>query len=98
MKLRDFRKFARAHHSRAVIISDGCRDYVIEIHQANGAGLLTDWRGRTLRFASIADAKNAVRQASEVELAVRIAADEACAGYGMQEGRFATLPLTKKAA
>ena len=98
MKLRDFRKYARQHCAKAVIISDGCRDYVIEIHQANGAGLLTDRRGRPLRFSSLAEAKYAVRLASEVDLSVRIAADEACAGQAMDEGGFATVALISNAA
>lgn len=98
MKLRDFKKFARQHSAKAVIISDGCRDYVVEIHQSNGAGLLTDRRGRALRFASLAEAKDAVSMAAQVDLAVRIAADEACAGHTLEESRFATVPLVSKAA
>lgn len=98
MKLRDFKKYARQHHAKAVIISDGCRDYVIEIHQSNGAGLLTDRHGRALRFASLAEAKDIVSAAHEVELAVRIAADEACAGDTLADSRFATVPLASKAA
>jgi hypothetical protein len=98
MKLRDFKKYVRQNHAKAVIISDGCRDYVIEVHQPNGAGLLTDRQGRALRFASLAEAKDVVSAATEVELAVRIAADEACAGETLAEGRFATVPLICKAA
>jgi len=98
VKLRDFRKYARQQPARAVIISDGCRDYVVEIHQPNGAGLLTDRRGRALRFASLAEAKDTVSLAAEVQLAVRIAADEACAGETLQDSRFATVPLVSNAA
>ena len=98
MKLRDFRKYARHHQAKAVIISDGCRDYVIEIHQAYGAGLLTDRRGRALRYPSLAEAKHAVRRASEIHLAVRVAADEACAGTAAPEASFSHVPLVSKAA
>jgi hypothetical protein len=98
MKLRDFRKFARTRPARAVIISDGCRDYVIEIHQPHGAGLLTDRHGRPLRYSSLAEAKHTVRRASEVHLAVRVAADEACAGDATQGAQFSHVPLVCKAA
>ena len=98
MKLRDFKRCARQHPVRAVIISDGCRDYVVEVHQRNGAGSLTDRRGRVLRFSSLTDAKHAVRQASTIELAVRVAADEACAGDSMTDSGFATVALQSKAA
>jgi len=98
MRLRDCRKSARRHAARAVIISDGCRDYVVEVHQENGTGILTDHRGRTLRFSSLANAKHAVRWAAQVELAVRVAADEACAGDTATAPGFSHLPLNRRAA
>ena len=95
MTLRQFKHLAGAQPVRAVIVSDGCRDYVVELHTDTGAGLLTDWRGNRRRFRSLADAKRAVRGAHGVELAVRIAADEACAGAPTPSAAFARMPLVK---
>lgn len=81
MKLSELKKLARSEAPTARIISDGCRDYVVEIHQPAGAGVLQDWRRRTLRFKSLEDAKRTLKRAkvSEIKLAMRVAADEACA-------------------
>ena len=79
----------------AVIVSDGCRDYVVELHTANGGHMLTDRNHRPRRFASLDLAKRAVKRATSVRLAVRIAADEACAGQTMQASPFAHLTLTR---
>ena len=94
MRAADIKSLARKQTVDAVIISDGCRDYVLELHTANGAGLLTDRKGKRRRFASLAQAKRAVRRATSVRLAVRIAADEACAGNTMQTSPFAHLALS----
>ena len=81
MKLGELKKLARSASPVARIISDGCRDYVVEIHQPSGAGILQDRRRRTMRFRSLAEARQTLRRAqvSNITLAVRVAADEACA-------------------
>ena len=96
MKLRDCKKLNRERGVQAVIISDGCRDYVIEVRHAGGAGTLRDWRGRTKRFRALAEAHRVLRRAgvSDVTLAVRVAADEACAGPMMTSDGFSQLSLS----
>ena len=76
-----------------MIISDGCRDYVVEARRDSGAGLLTDRQGRPLRFASLAEARRAARHASDITLAMRVAADEACAGKSGAHSGFSLLPV-----
>ena len=98
MRMRSLRKLMRSEPVRAVIISDGCRDYVVEIHRETGAGVLTDGRGKPKRFTSLAEAKRAVRHASEITLAMRVAADEACAGHSSRQPRFSMVPLASRAA
>ncbi len=96
MTLNALKKLARKKALSAVIISDGCRDYVVEIRHANGAGTLQDWRGRTSRFKALAEAQRVLRSArvADVSLAVRIAADEACAGPVLSDSGFSTLSLS----
>lgn len=94
----DFRRVARSQPLQAIIISDGCRDYLIEVRSKNGAGLITDRKGRPKRFNSLSLAKSAVRGACEVRLAVRIAADEACAAGGQQEQGFADMLISRQSA
>ncbi len=81
----------------ANIISDGCRDYVVSMEHENNAELLRHWTGRVRRFASIADAKRAIRRANvaDIRLSIRVAADEACAGDTLQDSGFATVPLAR---
>ncbi len=96
MTLKALKKLARKKALSAVIISDGCREYVVEVRHANGAGTLRDWRGRTRRFKALAQAQRVLRSAGvgEVALAVRIAADEACAGPALADSGFSTLSLS----
>lgn len=98
MTLPDFRRVARRQPLQAVIISDGCRDYVVEVRSENGAGLLTDRKGRTKRFTSLSLAKSAVRRATEVRLAVRVAADEACAGETSPDHLFSDIVIGRQSA
>ena len=49
MRLADYRRLTRRAQTRAIIISDGCRDYVVEIHHDRGNDVLTDRHGRPLR-------------------------------------------------
>ena len=97
MTLTELKRSVREQPTAATIISDGCRDYVVEIHRASGAGILRDRNGRTLRFPSLAEAKRAMRKAeiNDISLSVRIAADEACAGPSANEPQFATLRITR---
>ncbi len=95
MTLWELKRSVREQPTTATIISDGCRDYVVEIQRTNGAGLLRDRRGRTVRFASLAEAKRTMQKAdvADICLSVRIAADEACAGPSANEPQFATIQL-----
>ena len=94
----ELRKLSQSTCVTAAIVSDGCRDYVVELIHANGAGLLRNWRGKTLRFASLSEAKRAVRYASHILLRVRVAADEACTETHLKESGFSDLPITKRVA
>ena len=93
-----FRRVARRQPLQAIVLSDGCRDYLVEVRSKNGAGLITDRKGRPKRFTSLSLAKNAVRGAYEVRLAVRIAADEACAADSRQEEGFAVMLISRQTA
>ena len=97
MTLSALRKLARRKTLNAVIISDGCRDYVVEVQHANGAGMLRDWRGRIRRYKALAEAQRVLRSAgvTDVALSVRIAADEACAGPALTGSGFSRLSLSQ---
>ena len=91
----------RPHHVDGVsanIISDGCRDYVVAVEKFRGTELIRNWRGQVRRFASLAEAKRAVRGAnvSEIKLSIRVAADEACVGESLTDSGFATVTLATK--
>ena len=90
----ELRRLARRQALRALVISDGCRDYLVEIHSGNERHLLTDRRGRHKRFASLDQAKRAVRCAHHIALAVRVAADEACAGGTSTVQQISLVPLS----
>ncbi len=98
MKLREFKRLAQRTHTQAVIIGDGCRDYVVEIRHANGAGLLTDRRGRAVRARSLVQAKELAKYAGELEFTFRVAADEACAGESSADSTFSSLVLVNQVA
>ena len=93
MNIQDFRRLARKKSLTAIIISDGCRDYLVDIHSEHGAGPLTDKKGRRLRFGSLDQAKRAAKAATNVQLAMRIAADEACSGTTPEQSPFSLLPV-----
>lgn len=90
------RRLAASAPVTASIISDGCRDYVVEIQRPNGAGLLrTQWSGRRpYRFRSLAEARNLLHRCrvNDVRLRCRVAADEATAG-GSGQAAFSELKL-----
>ncbi len=96
MKLLDLMKFSRSRPSRATIISDGCRDYVVEVQEPASAGLLRDRRGRVLRFKTLRDARDAVRDATAITLSMRVAADEACCGGAMSDSGFSRVTISRR--
>ena len=98
MRVQDFRRFSRSTNTKAKIISDGCRDYLVEVHHEHGGGVLTDRRGRPIRFRSLQQARRAAAPAGEIRLAMRIAADEACTGLARNETGFSTLRLSRTIA
>lgn len=79
----------------ASIVSDGCRDYVVELHQPQGDVPWQSRLGGLRRFSSLAQAKSALRAAgvTDIRLAIRIAADEACAGPSLRDTGFAVVPV-----
>ena len=77
-------------HAR--IVSDGCRDYVVEVVSRSGAGLLRHWRGQTLRFRSLGEIHQLLHRCGvrDAVLRHRVADDEAAAGHAT----FHDQPLT----
>lgn len=63
----------------ARIVSDGCRDYVVELVSQHGAGLLRRSRGSTLKFRSLGEAHRLLDRCGvhKVVLRQRVADDEA---------------------
>lgn len=98
MNVGEFRRACRKAETKAVIISDGCRDYVVEVSHPQGKDVLADRQGRPLRFASLGQARRKFDCAHEVRLAVRIAADEACADSGDEGASFASQVLFRRRA
>ena len=90
------RRLAASTPVTASIISDGCRDYVVEIRRPSGAGLLRNrWSGRRpYRFQSLAEARRLLNRCRvrDVRLRCRVAADEATAG-GSEQAAFSELKL-----
>lgn len=80
---------------RSRIISDGCRDCLVGVEQESGTEILRDRRGRPRRFASLAEARQVLRCANigDIQLVVRVAADEACARSMLQGSGFTALKL-----
>lgn len=73
------------------VVSDGCRDYVVEALSPTGAGLLRDRSGRALRFRNLGQVHRVLKRCGvrHTVLRQRVADDEACAG----EAAFHDLPL-----
>ena len=86
---------SRSQHTSGRIISDGCRDYIVGIKLDQDTEILTNRSGQPLRFASLAAAKQTLRQANvgDIQLVTRVAADEACAGGTLKDSGFASLKL-----
>ena len=94
MTPRQLKRLALHEDVRAHIISDGCRDYVVEIVGENGAGLLRR-RGRPVRFRSLSEANDKLKKCRvrHAVLRHRAAHDEACT-FPSGAARYDDLPLT----
>jgi hypothetical protein len=92
MKPRQLKLAAADQPIRAHIVSDGCRDYVVEVVSRSGAGLLRHWRGRTLKFRSLGEIHQLLHRCGvrDAVLRQRVADDEAASGQPM----FHDQPLT----
>lgn len=82
MTPRQLKHAAAGQSITARIVSDGCRDYVVEVVSNSGAGLLRHWRGRTLRFRSLGEIHQLLHRCGvrDTVLRQRVADDEAAAG------------------
>lgn len=82
----------------ARIVSDGCRDYLVEVVSNSGAGLLRHWRGGVLKFRSLAEAHRVLSRCGVTETVMRqrVTDDETCVRSGAVAGgtRFHDFPLT----
>ena len=82
MTPRQLKQAAADKPIQARIVSDGCRDYIVEVVSRNGAGLLRHWRGRPLRFRSLGEIHQLLHRCGvrDAVLRQRVADDEAAAG------------------
>ena len=82
MTPRQLKQAATAQPMQARIVSDGCRDYVVEVVSGTGAGLLRHWRGRTLRFRSLGEVHQLLHRCGvrDAVLRQRVADDEVAVG------------------
>ena len=78
MTPRQLKQVAATVPVSARIVSDGCRDYVVEVVSDHGAGLLRHRRGKTLRFRSLGEIHELLRHCGvrEAVLRQRVADDE----------------------
>ena len=90
------RKAARAGGLTARIISDGSRDYFVEIARDNGAGVLRSrWTG-AIRFKSLCQVRSFLtrRNVQDIRLLSRVADEEAgqpqASSWGFAELRLST--------
>lgn len=80
------RRAAKNQEVTARIISDGCRDYFVEIERPSGAGVLRRrWKG-PMRFKSLSEVHHLLNQCrvKDVLLVSRVADDEAGCPPGIQ--------------
>ncbi len=82
MTPRQLKQAAAEQPIRARIVSDGCRDYVVEVISRSGAGLLRHWRGETLKFANLGEIHQLLHRCGvrDAVLRQRVADDETAAG------------------
>lgn len=95
MSLRELRRLATGKPVEARVISDGCRDYLIELVTDRDTQLLRDSRGRSQRFQNLGDVQNILRRWG-VERAVlrhRVAQDEAAAPVLRESYHDQPLPI-----
>ena len=97
MTPRQLRRAAAKTPMRARIVSDGCRDYLVEVVSNSGAGLLRHRRGSVLKFRSLAEAHQVLSRCG-IDAAVmrqRVADDETCSTICAAAGgsRFHDLPI-----
>ncbi len=78
MTRKDLRKHVQRGDFRAVVLSDGCRSYLIEIRSNCGAGLLRDRRGAPMVFRSLGEVHSVMRECGveDIVLRQRLAHDE----------------------
>lgn len=89
--------FRRRRPARAVIVSDGCRDYVVRFEADENGGLPHRLR-HPQRYQSLQAACDAASTADNIVLSIRVAADEACAGKVEDGAAFHDIPIVKRAA
>ncbi len=95
MTPRELRHAASRNTVNARIISDGCRDYIVEVVSQTGAGLLRHPRGNVLRFKSLVEARGMLAScgAKNVVLRQRVADDET--GSSASQVGFHDLPVAR---
>lgn len=82
MTPRQLKQEAARRSVKARVVSDGCRDYVVEVVLDSGAGILRHRRGRPLTFRSLGEVHRLLNRCGvqETVLRQRLADDEACPG------------------
>jgi len=80
MTPRQLKSIARNRAVAARVISDGCRDYLIEIVTDSGAGLLRRWDNSLLKLGNLGEVHQLLRRCGvdRIVLRQRVAQDEAC--------------------
>lgn len=93
MTPRQLKQKAAREPVRARIVSDGCRDYVVEVVSQGGAGLLRRRRGAALKFRSLGEIHQVLRRCGvqETVLRQRVADDET--GFAGRAIEFHDLPI-----
>ena len=94
MTPRQLKRRAGREPVQARVLSDGCRDYVVEVCSEHGAGLLRRRGGRPMRFRNLSEVQQLLNRCGvcDAVLCQRVAHDEACsAGRG---SFFSELPLS----
>jgi len=93
MTPRQLKSTARKRAVTARVISDGCRDYLIEIITDSGAGLLRRWDNSVVKLRNLGDVHQLLERCGvdRVVLRQRVAQDEAC--YAEPGGNIHDQPL-----
>ena len=93
MRPRQLKQAAATPPVSARMVSDGCREYVVEVVSEHGAGLLRHRRGRTLRFRNLGQIHEMLRNCGvrEAVLRARVADDETSSA----PSSFHDLPLRR---